>query len=490
MLIVPLTGKRFRENLPYFTIAIILINCLVYFVFQAGNVENTLRAEQYYQSSGLAGIETPLYLKFLKERGEKPAAALSSKNKDADERCRILHGWIENDAVFLDRLKRGEGFGGDAALFRKWKQLRAGYESRRAQVVSYQYGLKPSRPSAVTYVSYMFLHGSFSHLLGNMIFLWIMGCLIEAGCGRAVFLLEYLLGGVLAAGLYCLVYAHSPVPLVGASGAIAGLMGIFTVLYGRRRIRIFYSLGIYFNTVTIPAIVVLPLWIGNELFQLVFGGAGQVAYMAHVGGLISGALMGMANRSLPMPGAADLSAREDETQDRISPLMEQALEKIAGLDMPAAEKQLDEVLRIDGQHVDALRHLFNIQKLEPQTTRFQGTARRLISLLLKDPATQEEALRIYREYRDLPRRPALPAGLYLQISAALTARGFVEDAEKILLVVIKKRPDFPGISTALFKLAAACRDKGLKDRWQRYRKVICARFPDSDEARMLRQQRP
>lgn len=488
MLIIPLTGKRFRQNLPYFTIAIILINCLVYFILQAGDSGSIRRAEEFYRTSGLAGIEVPLYLAYLEERGAKPAA-LSGQKGDPEQRRMIVHSRIESDPVFLGRMARGEAFDGDNALFHKWRKLRAGYESRLRRAVSYSYGLKPAQPSAVTLVSYMFLHGSFSHLLGNMVFLWIMGCLIESGCGRAVFLLEYLLGGVLSAGLYCLVYSQSRIPLVGASGAIAALMGIFTVLYGRRRIKIFYSLGVYFNTITIPAIVVLPFWVGNELFQLFAGGATHVAYMAHVGGLLSGALMGAANRLLPMPGAEAVPDQPAEPGDGISPLMEQALEKIADLELPAAERLLEEVLQIDGQHPDALRHLFHIRKLEPQTARFQSTAGRLIFLLLKDPATQEEALRIYGEYRDLPRRPPLPAALYLQLSTALSARGFVEDAEKILAALIRKRPDFPGISTALFKLAAACRDRGLKDRWQRCRKVICARFPDSDEARMLRQQR-
>ncbi len=391
MLIIPLTGKGFRQNLPVVTIAIILVNCLVYFVLQAGD----------------------------------PG--------------------------------------------------------------SLRYGLTPARPSAATVISYMFLHGSLSHLLGNMIFLWIMGCLIEAGCGRAVFVLEYLLGGVLSAGLYCLVYSYSRVPLVGASGAIAALMGIFTVLYGRRRIKIFYSLGVYFSTVTIPAIVVLPLWIGNEVFQLFFSGTSHVAYVAHLGGLLSGALMGAANRLLPTPAAVKVPDAGAEPQDRVSPLMEQALDKITDLELPAAEKLLEEVLLLDARHPDALRHLFHIRKLEPQTRRFQSTAGRLIALLLKNPATQKEALAIYGEYRDLPGRPPLPAALYLQITLAFIGRGRVDEAEKLLAALIRKRPDFPGISTALFKLAAACRDRGLKDRWQRYRRVLCTRFPESDEARMLRQ---
>ncbi len=488
MLIVPLTGRRFRENLPWFTIAIIAINCLVYFVLQAGDAGSGQRAEEFYRQSGLAGIEVPLYVAYLEAQGRPMPASASAEHLSEKEHRMLLHGRIEGDGRFLSRMESGAAFGGDRKRFYKWRRLRTEYEKLRSRSVSFRFGLKPAKPTALTFISYMFLHGSFSHLLGNMVFLWIMGCLIEAGCGRAVFLLEYLLGGVLAAGLYCLVYSHSRVPLVGASGAIAALMGIFTVLYGRRRIRIFYSLGFYFSTITIPAIVVLPCWVGNELFQLFFSGPSHVAYMAHVGGLLGGALMGAANRMLPMPGAAAVPETAVEPQDPVAPLMEQALEKIAALELPAAEKLLEQALRLEPGCTEALRHLFHIRKLAPHTADFRATARELLGRLIKDPGTQSEALEVYREYRCIPRRPPLPASLYLQIALALVARGRVDEAEKLLAALVRKRPDFPGISTALFKLAAACRERGRKDRWRRYRDIICARFPDSEEARMLRRQ--
>lgn len=483
MLIVPLTGRRFRENLPWFTIAIIAINCLVYFALQAGDAGNGRRAEAFYHRSGLADIEVPLYIAYLQERG-RPSGS-GDRLSEVEWRV-VLHGRIEGDDRFLSRLESGAAFGGDRSRFDEWRRLRSEYELMRSRSVSYRFGLKPAKPTALTFITYMFLHGGFSHLLGNMIFLWIMGCLIEAGCGRAVFLLEYLLGGVLAAGLYCLVYPHSRVPLVGASGAIAALMGIFTVLYGRRRMRVFYSLGFYFGTVTIPAIVVLPCWVGNELLQLFFSGPAHVAYMAHVGGLLGGALMGAANRVLPMPGAAEVPEAAVEPQDPVAPLMEQALEKIAALELPAAEKLLEQALRMDPGRTDALRHLFHIRKLAPHAGEFRTTARELISRLLRDPGTQAEALDVYREYRRIPRRPPLPAGLYLQIALALIGRGRVDEAERLLAALVRQRPDFPGIATALFKLAAACRERGRKDRWRRYRDIICARFPDSEEARVLR----
>ncbi len=484
MLIIPLTGKTGRRNLPLVTLALILANCLVLFVFQAGEQAQDIRAEKFYIQSGLARMEAARYQAY---RGGSAPAGTVQPGSAASARARqaMLHRRIESDAVFMSKLKSGALFGDDAAAFARWKRLRALYEAKRAQVVSYRYGLKPAAPSLATFFAYMFLHAGFPHLLGNMIFLWIMGCLLESCCGRMIFLLEYLAGGLAAAGLFCLLNPHQTTPLVGASGAIAGLMGISSVLFGTRRIKIFYSLGVYFNTLSLPAIWLLPLWVGNELFQLFWHSTSHVAYIAHVGGLAGGALMGTLQRKFgaPVPEAPGSA----EAEDGIPVLMEQALERMGALDMPAAEKYLQQVLAQDPHNVDALTHLFHIYKRDSMRPAFHETACRLMTLRLQNPVHHAEALQVYRQYREHCRRPALSAGLYLQISALLIANGNIEESEQILLALVKKKPDLPGMPTALLKLGKALQDRGLQDRWQRCRRVICARYPHSHEARLLLQ---
>ena len=144
----------------------------------------------------------------------------------------------------------------------------------------------------------MFLHGGWDHLLGNMIFLWLAGCLLEQGCGALVLALVYLGGGLCAAGLFLGTLPGQTIStLVGASGSIAGIMGAITTLYGMQRIKIFLMLGFYFNYLRVPAMLLLPLWIGYELFNnLQYGETNNVAYMAHVGGLLGGAAIGFVLR--------------------------------------------------------------------------------------------------------------------------------------------------------------------------------------------------
>lgn len=135
----------------------------------------------------------------------------------------------------------------------------------------------------------MFLHGGWMHLIGNMLVLWVYGNNIEDYFGPAKFLLFYLLAGIAAVGLYSVINLDSQIPLVGASGAIAGVMGAYMVLHPRAEITvlIFFFL---IQFVTLPAKVVLGIWFAMQLIMSLLGSSsgGGVAWMAHVGGFVFG----------------------------------------------------------------------------------------------------------------------------------------------------------------------------------------------------------
>jgi membrane associated rhomboid family serine protease len=134
----------------------------------------------------------------------------------------------------------------------------------------------------------MFLHGSWMHLLGNMWFLWLFGNNIEDSMTRPRFVLFYLLCGIAAAFLQILAEPSSPVPMVGASGAISGVMGAYLILYPRVRVYTIVPLIIFATTFALPAWVMLIYWIVLQLLGGLGGGEGGVAFWAHVGGFVSG----------------------------------------------------------------------------------------------------------------------------------------------------------------------------------------------------------
>ena len=146
-------------------------------------------------------------------------------------------------------------------------------------------------PFWVTIFSSMFMHGSLLHLGGNMLFLWIFGNNIEDSMGRLTFVAFYLLGGLAALGLHVVFDPESTIPTVGASGAIAAVLGAYARLYPRARVVTLIFIVIFFTIVTLPALLVLGLWFLLQLlpaFSDPGGSAGGVAYFAHIGGFVFG----------------------------------------------------------------------------------------------------------------------------------------------------------------------------------------------------------
>lgn len=147
----------------------------------------------------------------------------------------------------------------------------------------------------ITIFSAMFMHGSWSHIIGNMIFLWAFGPEIEDAMGRGRYLVFYLAGGVVAMLAQIVADPHSTVPNLGASGAIAAVMGAFMITYPRDRIRSLLIIFIFVRVTFIPAALLIGFWFLTQLFEagsVAHVQTGGVAYLAHVGGLIFGAVTG------------------------------------------------------------------------------------------------------------------------------------------------------------------------------------------------------
>ena len=148
-----------------------------------------------------------------------------------------------------------------------------------------------------TVVSSMFMHGGWLHLVGNMWFLWIFGDNVEDAMGHVRFVVFYLLCGLAAAAAQTFADPASTVPMVGASGAIGGVMGAYALLYPRAHVHMFIFLGFYMTTIAVPAIYMLGYWFLLQLLSGLPALAGErlggVAFWAHVGGFVAGLVLVM-----------------------------------------------------------------------------------------------------------------------------------------------------------------------------------------------------
>jgi membrane associated rhomboid family serine protease len=176
------------------------------------------------------------------------------------------------------------------------------------QVLVFQYGAIPAVifgfeslpsevqviPASFTLMTSMFLHGGIMHLIGNMLYLWIFGNNIEDAMGHGRFVLFYLTCGVVAAMSHAMTDTGSVVPMIGASGAISGILGAYLLLYPRAQVLVLIPLGFFTRLMYVPAGLVLGLWF---LLQIISGsvsvgqGGGGVAWFAHIGGFLAGMIL-------------------------------------------------------------------------------------------------------------------------------------------------------------------------------------------------------
>jgi membrane associated rhomboid family serine protease len=149
-------------------------------------------------------------------------------------------------------------------------------------------------PAWLTVFSSMFLHGSILHLGGNMLYLWVFGNNIEDVLGHGRFALFFLVTGALAALSHAVTAADSPIPMIGASGAISGVLGAYVLLFPSVRVQVLIPIGIFPYMVHVPAVIVLGFWIAMQALNAIFnigGLEGGVAWSAHVGGFLAGLLL-------------------------------------------------------------------------------------------------------------------------------------------------------------------------------------------------------
>ena len=292
MLIVPLHRPLTLASFPLVTALLLLANLAVFLLLQSGDDAARARAFAYYAESGLAAREGPAYLAQLPE-AERIAFAGELERAPEPLRPLLLSERIADDSGFLAALQAGTVPGFDA----HWRQQRSEYQALRSQVYTDRHVQRYDRLDPVAAFTAAFLHGDGGHLLGNLLFLALLGLLVEPVLGAWRMLALYL-GGAFGAALAGWAWNWGEAGAVlGASGAIAALMGACSVLWAGRRVRVFYWFFVLFDYVRVPALLLLPLWLGWELLQLAaYGDSAGVAFDAHAGGLLTGAAIALALR--------------------------------------------------------------------------------------------------------------------------------------------------------------------------------------------------
>ncbi len=437
MLLVPLHKKIDWKHAPAVTFLLILANILVFVLFQLDDDEEYAEAYSYYQESGLAKLELQPALKYA-ENSENFKLAELLRNADPENEPYWIFD-LQTNAKFMRALHDGEVITWKDPYFDEWLSKRQEFDKRYEAITPIHYGLKTAAPTLTTFFSHMFLHGDVWHLLSNMLFLLAVGMLVEETMDSLSYLIGYLLAGLGSGAFYVLIQSEQLIPGIGASGAIAGLMGAYAVLYGMKKIRFFYFIGVYFNYITLPAIVLLPLWITNELVSMVIHSDSNVNFLAHLGGLLSGAVIAyFIKRSVSSFSMA--SVEQVEKQDKFTIELQQARDLINEFKPEQALTVLRRLHREFPDNREILINYYKCSRLEPGSDEYHGLAHAILSLRDSDPATDRVVHHTFNEYLKLARPATRMNGeLACRLANRFVRQKAIAEAERLMHIILTKK---------------------------------------------------
>lgn len=416
MLIVP-TEKRFDwTHAPIVLMAIVLINILVFVLYQSSDTEKAYTALEGFVASGFVEKEWPIYEAYLQRQDRSDELALARQLARQNELYRMASVMMSEPDYFEYAIRTAR-FEFPHTEYDAWRNQREQWQATYRSMSAFEYGLIASDVSLTTLISHQFLHGGVGHILGNMIFLVLFGFAVEAAIGHWRFLLFYLLSGI-ASGMTQVAFTWgSEVPLVGASGAISGVMAMYLAVFRLRKIEFFYWVFFFVGYFRAPALLILPFYIGKEIYQYTTMDGSNVAFMAHAGGFVAGAILIVAalffNRSILNETYVD----EDQSASERDKALSQIYRAMEQLRFDYAGNLIQALMKKEGKDFELLALRYHVEKIKRGRNYWP-----VFRALMNQPAVGDDELsltqRCFLEEPEATRR--LPLDEQLQLAFRLT----------------------------------------------------------------------
>jgi membrane associated rhomboid family serine protease len=410
-MLIPITHENLKgRRLPVITIAIIALNLvaflLTYSSLETENKElSQVRLHILLLAAAHPEAQTSPVEQTLVER-YKQANPMGFKEM-ANPNRNLIDAWDVQMRLWEDPARINDEM---ATLGQQWEQLQANSSASKFAFV-------PAQPTALTYITANFLHGGWLHIIFNMWFLWLAGTCLEDAWGRVIYPIFYLVSGVVALLIHALVFPTSMIPVIGASGAVAGLMGAFLVRFTKTRIELMFVMLLGFRPYThrfkAPAYLLLPLWLAAQLFSAAYSGqSGGVAYHAHIGGFLFGVAVALVMRFSGLEHKVDqkIEAQVSWTAD---PRIVEAGELLGQRQHDAAIAALQPLLLQKPDNTEALEMLSRAQWAKQDIEGSKQTLAKLCALHVKANEL-DMALQSYDEFRNVG-GDRLPALVWIEI---------------------------------------------------------------------------
>lgn len=376
MLIVPIEKKLDFKHPPITLLSIVIINILIFLLYQSGDNQKIEQSLNTYQKERFLEAEWPYITKHLNNNKQLDLLAEYNELYQQKDQQELIFRILIHP-TFFDYYKPLATILYDDEAERRLT-LRENLNNTMKSLSFIRFGLTPNKTDPLTFISYQFLHGDLMHLLGNMFFLVIFGFAVEAAIGHLRFLSFYLISGVGGGLLYSIIDLNNISSLVGASGSISGVMAMYLAIFRLKKIEFFYWFFIFIGYVRAPALLILPFYIGKEIFSFYHDVHSNVAFMAHAGGLITGGIaIGILYKLTPEKFNVEY-IEKDQTENPIQQDLAALYKAMENFSFSSALTLSNEIIEKYGQNTEI--QLLRYQLLKVEKNNHQDCAVELLSL--------------------------------------------------------------------------------------------------------------
>lgn len=413
-MIIPIGNTGNLRRAPFITIILILINIMVFWVI-SGKVgrHNERIADAYYEYTD-AVLNYLIY-----EEGYSFSELMS------------------NPDYFLERVDNHD-FDTLSIYYESAQKAYTAYQSALNGHIFHELGVSRKHNSILNFFSSMFTHADFFHLLGNLWFLLLLGANVEDTYGRFNYLIFFLLSGIVSSLIFIL-SSEGNAPLIGASGAIAGIMGVFMIRHFRTKIKFFYFFAPFrplMGTFKIMAGIVLPLWFLQQIFYAMGDNGSEVAFIAHIGGFIFGVFAALIINYFRIEERFIAPRIEEATN-----LMGYTLNEQTGVDLYYKKSYRESAALLENEFLinynkDSFIPLFHSMINSGMQSKAAAIAELYIRKLSQSKQDMRIAVELFREIEGMELTTHLGAGTLLMIAGILHTTGHFDESRVLYRRII------------------------------------------------------
>lgn len=489
----PSITKPRWKYMPLGLFILVGINLLAFAFFEYNDIVYRNKANDYYFKSDLDKIEFPIYVRYL----QRHLAVNTSYNRF----IQITEGMVSNqelywmqryDPLFQNCLNTNECLPDNSLYYIKWQERRREYLRLLKKDSAETYAFKSSSPSFTTGFSSLFMNADYVQCAVNLIFLILVGILLESILGFSGILGCYILCGTLTLSAYCLLMPYCSMPILCAAGAIGGLVSLTTFINGSSSLRLHYFNGRHFSDYNVSSHLLLPVWVIIQLGLLMIGSLNTINLLSQTGGLLGGAIIGLTLRRafFATKRVEPIILNENKRPSLFHKKFNEAVNQISLSNFEAGQQLLNKLLIQYPNNREVYFQLFNLLKSAPQNDDYHKIVFKIFSLKDKSQSTTAMKNQVFKHYQAYA-RPSMhfDAEIFLSLLQRFREDGYWDDAEKILNILIQKVGGgiyMEEIAQEQLLLAQSYLKKNNKLQCDKILSSMIKLFPDTESAKQAR----